>query len=57
MDFVEICKNYGVAPWEVVETLSNAINICDKAGESGTGDRLLDIINIIKESAGIPLDD
>ena len=57
MDFNEICKTYGMATWEVVDTLSNAINICDKAGENGTGDRLLDVINIIKESAGIPEDD
>ena len=56
MDFVEICKSNGLTPSMVLDTLSDAINICDRAGENGTGDNLFTIINIVKESAGIPLD-
>ena len=42
---------------DILDTLSDAINICDESGNYGTGDKLLDIIHMIKYNRGIDMED
>lgn len=41
-------RDYGTTADEVLSVLSDAINICDRADEMETSERLADIITLLK---------
>ena len=46
-------RDYGTTADEVLSVISDAINICDRANETATADRLADIITILKNEWNI----
>ena len=42
---------------DILDTLSDAINICDDSKQYGTSDKLLDIIHMIKYNRGMDMED
>lgn len=48
MDIKNILEYDDIEKSDILETLSDAINTCDDAGNYGIGDKLLTIIHILK---------